>query len=475
MISVTDIMPVKVNHLNNGFINREEEIDLVESLLTKIQQGIYFRDWIIEFYGIHGIGKTTLMEQVSRICKIKSTPCIKFDFYELKRFRRYQKIVKLRIKKELQIWQPNIISRTSELIAELPEEQEMGNSRTAGYIHVFLNKMPLVLMFDTIEQADLAHLEWLESFFRLLVSERRTGLLIILAGRVDVYWPRFEVRQHSRSWKLSPFNSDHTGEQLLSLHKDYLSLAKNIHQLTYGHPLNNQTVVENLLSLQEDGYAVGHENFKDYEPRLISRLMNKFIEKYALQSMSEEKFIDAIKLIAPLRRFDIDLLDQFIEHFSLPYKGAFRALMLRSDMLKSLLVAYDEQKKALGLDPTIRRILALHMRHFAVERYREVNQFAVSFNSERLQEASGTDRTLFTAEILYHRANLLTLSGKSAQEIGQLLTEDLFEIANQMTLVDAQQLQAELAKDAELEDVMAEGFSLILQAIEQIVKRKQNL
>ncbi len=200
---------------------------------------------------------------------------------------------------------------------------------------------------------------------------------------------------------------------------------------------------------------------KNYELDIIQELVHVFIDKYVMQSITEE-LKQAVRLIAPIRRFDVDLLGQFIDKFSLPYEGGFGVLTLRGDMINSHLVEYDEHRKAQAMDPTVRRILTLFMRHFAPERYREVNEFAFQFNTRRLQQSSGTDITLFMIERLYHRANLLALENKSPKKTGELLRQDLFDLEREVTLVDTQQLQAELEKDWELEEVLDRGFNLII-------------
>ena len=268
--------------------------------------------------------------------------------------------------------------------------------------------------------------------------------MIILAGRVDVRWSRFEVRQHSRSWKLSPFGTNDTAQQLLSRHKEYFDLAKEVYHLTSGHPLNNRIVADYLQVLQKGGVAIQAGVVKKYEKQIIRNLREDFIDQVVMKSISSDRLKEALQLIAPLRRFDLDLLSQLIDKFSLPYGGPFGVLVLRGDMIKSQLVAYDEHRKALALDPTVRRILALSMRYFETERYREVNKFALHFNICCLRQSSGTDRTLFTNEILYHRANLLILEGKSVEEVGKLLKQDLLKLESEMTLGDAELLQAEV-------------------------------
>ncbi len=44
---------VQVDVPVGGFVDRKDELDSVNDSLEKIQQGIYFSNWIIKIYGIH--------------------------------------------------------------------------------------------------------------------------------------------------------------------------------------------------------------------------------------------------------------------------------------------------------------------------------------------------------------------------------------------------------------------------------------
>src|SRR5213592_261105 len=59
------------------FVNREKELrQISEAVETLLDEQRLLRTPIIEFSGVQGIGKTTLLQQVKAICDSKSLSCI---------------------------------------------------------------------------------------------------------------------------------------------------------------------------------------------------------------------------------------------------------------------------------------------------------------------------------------------------------------------------------------------------------------
>src|SRR5437016_5816289 len=60
------------------FVNREKELRQVKEAVETLQdEQRLLRTPIIEFSGVQGIGKTTLLQQIEAICQDKSIPYIK--------------------------------------------------------------------------------------------------------------------------------------------------------------------------------------------------------------------------------------------------------------------------------------------------------------------------------------------------------------------------------------------------------------
>src|SRR5437660_140104 len=59
------------------FVNREKELRQISEAVETLQdEQRLLRTPIIEFSGVQGIGKTTLLQQVKAICDTKSLSCI---------------------------------------------------------------------------------------------------------------------------------------------------------------------------------------------------------------------------------------------------------------------------------------------------------------------------------------------------------------------------------------------------------------
>ncbi len=62
------------------FVNREKELRQISEAVETLQdEQRLLRTPIIEFSGVQGIGKTTLLDQVKVICDNKSLLCVKED------------------------------------------------------------------------------------------------------------------------------------------------------------------------------------------------------------------------------------------------------------------------------------------------------------------------------------------------------------------------------------------------------------
>src|SRR6266536_4146088 len=66
------------------FVNREAELSLIDDAVRALQEGQLLPvASIVEFYGINGIGKTALLEQVEETCRTRQVLCERKDIGEI--------------------------------------------------------------------------------------------------------------------------------------------------------------------------------------------------------------------------------------------------------------------------------------------------------------------------------------------------------------------------------------------------------
>src|SRR5258708_38573462 len=63
----------------NIFVNREEELQLIEEKCTALVQNNPVQQQIVEFHGIGGIGKTTILKRIKLHCREQHLPSIWTD------------------------------------------------------------------------------------------------------------------------------------------------------------------------------------------------------------------------------------------------------------------------------------------------------------------------------------------------------------------------------------------------------------
>jgi len=65
--------------MDDIFVNREEELALIDDAVSTLQRRQLLRTPIIEFYGVQGIGKTMLLRRIEDQCSDRQLPYVRAD------------------------------------------------------------------------------------------------------------------------------------------------------------------------------------------------------------------------------------------------------------------------------------------------------------------------------------------------------------------------------------------------------------
>lgn len=460
------------------FVNREEEINLIEDRIGTIRYGGSVFKVVINFYGVVGIGKTYLLKKLRELILDKELPCAYVDLAE----RDYSAQDRLLLLEDLADRLPNSADGAP-LTASVNNPE--GDLQTT--LEAFLNYIdhltrqcsePVVFLFDTLEKGDQELLDWLEDavISPLIQTDR---VLVVVASRAAYRWKRFEVRRRSESHQLGPFSEKTTERQLPS---EYNALAPKFVQLTHGHPFGNSRVLESVRQIeQEVGRPLHPDDFENYQKRLIQELVDKLIVPHVMEGVSSE-IRRACRVMALARQFDVNmlrrLLTQFVED---PFAGKSAAYFLRvvGEMVKTTLVEWSSDRKGYKLDDTIRWMLALNMRLLARERYEEINRKLIELYTEWINEVP-ENRSGFIIERLYHEACLQSVQGVEASVIADQLCELLKDYLEKYYPIEEGKLphqgltalMEDLAEDTELLGFLsADRRHCLVETIENVVER----
>lgn len=490
--------------LETRFVDRQDEIVLVERMVEEIYYERRFpRQPLVNVVGIAGIGKSRLLNQLHDRLKNRGVACSFIDFAN-ERYRPPERgqieilsdIVAEMDRRAIDFREElgqfdNILEQTRDESGEYKideasrfrrreQSNRVVNAFTA-YTNELTEKGPVALFFDTAHEASIeigqdekgrpiTFLDQLENtvLSQLVVMD---GVIIIVASRSPLYWKRFEVRCRAFPYRLLPFSIEDTREQL----PGYSELVPHIFQLTFGHPLANIRLVEELQAIERrEKRAVDESTLERYRGQLIE-LMDALIEQYVMRDISPE-LKRAFRMIAVLRQFDVNalryILSQFVpEPFS--DKGGAYFLSLIGKMVETTLVQWDPAKKGYSLDDTMRKMLALSMRLRNRDLYERVNAAAIKLYGDWIERVS-ENPSRFIIEKLYHRANLLR-DWKTGLEIGSELKGELQEYLERFYrdevygIPAAMELLEELKRDQELEGGIREGFPILTETVDRLI------
>src|SRR5579859_205021 len=116
------------------FVDRNREMELIEeSFHILLDENRLLRNPILEFYGVSGIGKTFLLEQIKERCHATDLPYIWIDLTENKG-----------------TFQVDIISQVKDYLKE--DNAQFAESAVRS-TKALLEQGPVVMLFDAIDEA----------------------------------------------------------------------------------------------------------------------------------------------------------------------------------------------------------------------------------------------------------------------------------------------------------------------------------
>lgn len=323
-----------LNEIENSvpFIGREKETLLFENMLDQINSGHRGEKWILNVYGPGGIGKTQLMLRYINICqeRRKRHDELVFtrnlvDFYSTAHKRELGILKTIAEQTELNRFKSFISALESyQTLFDQPDPDPLQVSeRTDQARQAFLDvcesigNQPIVLFFDTAEQATEIVLDVLSDLF-LSIRDRHLQILVVLAGRESLSFPKISPKWIERV-ELSGFAPEEIENYFhRRTIKSIPSVTAKIAELSGGRPV--------LVALTADWIRDGNDPEElvafpsdRFERAIVERVQKlHFPENRAVMAMGyfyrrfDEKILACIldlpdekaaQLIEELRRF----------------------------------------------------------------------------------------------------------------------------------------------------------------------------
>ncbi|NJL54520.1 hypothetical protein HC928_04485, partial [bacterium] len=259
---------------------------------------------------------------------------------------------------------------------------------------------PVVLFFDTCEQASDAIFAWLERRILLPLIETNSTIetnptVAVLASRSMLRWRQYVVRRKVEPVELKPLDNEATLQQVFPpkpRNDDESERAKHIYDITFGHPLSTEYLVEKRKATEQN--EVDSESRKAVVTHLLER------------ANVPEDIRRVVETIALFRDFDIHTLRDVLPT-CIPdrYKDRSQAdfYNLLKQLLETHLIAWDNDRHAYVMDETIRKIIEFGLRVYDVDYYAKVNTAACSYYGNLVTAARTDDRRVeFLQGYLFH-------------------------------------------------------------------------
>ena len=221
----------------DSFINRGLELRLIKDafgdLLTK---DTFLRTPIIDFYGVEGIGKTSVLKKVVQTCDENKIRYIWADASKNAPVVFYEII--------------NQAKQYGGVISNQNEDNLLDQS--VAVTQRLLGEGPLVMLLDAVDTTNEANLEPIEEMLSDLMINNR--LLVVLTSRRSVSFERErDVARKLTTFPLLPFDRYSSEEYLDSIGLPVdPELREIIFEWTQGYPMAMNVMVKAITEQQLD-------------------------------------------------------------------------------------------------------------------------------------------------------------------------------------------------------------------------------
>ncbi len=427
------------------FVGREEQIQAFEDALRMIGSGKSDKAArLFEWHGVPGIGKSTLINEITNSCVDRSIPCVEIDINSASpttdNYTNNPLLVVDQIASSLK--HHGIDTRsydeyrsiTSDIplpdkgvcreYASLTEKARTVTSNSPAWLqvidlslakfdtvisHMPKNRLPrLVVCIDAGNSTPELLFDWIEELLvKRLVQNKHD--MVIWTARNPRKWKRPEIRWDRRSEELHPFDEaevrryiSHTipGTNLLSER-----LSHDIYMLTGGHP-HAVAVVSDELKKTSD---MSQDTVREHTSDLLRAIYERVFEEAIVPQLSIDQRV-ALEVGSMIRLIDTTTLQNTLPTIRNGLEKWKRKEYdrLLFDLRKTYLLRWE--KSGWILESSVRHLIRSY--HFACnpEMFTKVNEAGLAVY-QRWLSSMVDNRDIFIFEELYHLASLRQLTG----------------------------------------------------------------
>lgn len=372
------------------FINREAERELIEDSLRALgdYRNILLRTPIINFYGIDGIGKTSIVQHIEDMCE-----------------KEHMRYIRVSADKDAYNFSSDIIQQAKRYNISFDEHYgEYLLQQSIAATKDLLKQGVVVMLFDAVDTTNGELVERIANTLREVVDENKL-FVVLTSKKVLAFESERAVGRKLTTIALKPFDQKGCDDYLDTVGIPLDPEVRNyIYDWTQGYPLAIE-VMTNAIVQQ----ALDPRLEADRQP-LMALIFRHVIEERVLahlKSSIREKYHIALLLLSIPRRFNVVIMQELIERFEplLKRESSTAYITLSQEMIRETgILSWNMSKAGFSIDTPIRRIYLLKNKIEREERYLEIHSFLAELNKKLADALSGTDHIWYIREYLYHSA-----------------------------------------------------------------------
>jgi tetratricopeptide (TPR) repeat protein len=441
------------------FVNRESELHLIDTALGHLMSPEHQTPPpLLVFFGVKGIGKTALLQQVEERCASRQLPSLWIDGSV----------------PPLQCWHEMLrqLQQMSEQVITLMQNEDV-LIQLIQALAVKLTQGPLVLLFD-LDHLPEESWQWIDHLLSQLKEGERSqhNLFVAMTSTTRPEWLDKRSVGEFQAVLLGPLDEKSCWAFLDHMQIE-VPLQDAIISWTQGYPVAMLAMVEAMRELH-----LNPLNNEDQQPllnQLVERVIRQGILAGAMSPEEQENSVAILSLLSVPRRFNLILIQNLIEHFGpqalkRPTSTAYISL---PDGINQLVHALKwnvtgDIGAGFALDVPIRSLFLLKHRIEQPEQLIALHSFLAACYTRFAKIASGSDRLHYLCEYLYHRS-----LAQHNQDLPRLLQEMLIEFLIEESPAVILQFAEILSQDQTLSSRAGVVQTALLRGSERVLLQGQ--
>jgi hypothetical protein len=427
-----------------SFINRAREMQLIQDAFdVLVDSERLLSTPIIDFFGVGGIGKTSILRRIENICTKRDISHIWLDASAST--SQFVRSISRQMKK--------YAITTGQVTAST--RGSFSNSSAEAIKELLAKKPPVVVLLDSVDSEQQS--DWIEMMLRDVIDD--TNLCVILASKQKLSFERdWSMARKLTTFQLRPLGRD-SSELYLRRVRPIVppETRKIILEWTRGYPLAMNVMVQ-AIGLYPFDFA------KDEDQRkLVGIITRRVIDEEILARVEPaklEQYREGLVLLSFPRHFNLHIMQELFARFAPSLVSDFRSklayMALPTDLNHNTnVLRSDPPAVGMTVDQAVRNIFLLQQRIERPAFFYEVHEFLAQKNKELVPIVTGTDCMRVLRECLYH--SVYSVGNRALPPI----IEELIQNIGRNSSDEVIQFSEEFAIDEELREALGSNVSII--------------